>query len=301
MLIRPETPADYPAVADINLKAFGYRAAEMLVVALLRQRDEYDPELALVAVENGKIVGHAFFSRYMVRVLNQSVPAVNLAPLAVDPAYQKQGIGKALMAEGHRIAREKGAALTFLLGHPTYYPRVGYQTHAFGAASLKINTAGLSAAGIEVRALHEQDIPALHDVWRHELNGVDFSVEPDRNLSDWFSPNPLFQAQVYRQDGQIVGYTRGKSGDIRLFLAADADAARAMAAYLAGDAGEITLPLHPYAASFAAFAGTVSCQAWEAGMALSLSANPFDDYRAKVQRGERLPGAPLWGTAFDVA
>jgi putative acetyltransferase len=300
MLIRPETPQDYPALADLNLQAFEFHHLEMLVVALLRQRREYDPELSLVAEDNGQIVGHAFFSRYTVRILNQDVAGVNLAPLAVLPTHQKQGIGKILIEEGHHIARRKGAALAFLLGHHTYYPRFGYKTQAYGAARLKIRTAALSGAKLDSRLMQAGDIPAVKLLWLHELNQVDFSVEPNDNLVDWFSPNKEFQSRVYLRRGQIVGYTSGKPGDTRMFLALDPDAARSMAIALADNSAEITLPVHPYAASFGAFRGESTCDAWEAAMAMSLIPNPFDEYYEKVQRGERLPGMPIWGTAFDM-
>ena len=53
-------------------------------------------------------------------------PALALAPVAVLPAYQKQGIGGKLIVEGHRIARELGHNVIILVGHPDYYPRFGY-------------------------------------------------------------------------------------------------------------------------------------------------------------------------------
>jgi predicted N-acetyltransferase YhbS len=53
MNIRPETPHDYAAIAGVNLRAFGERAAEALIVALHRHRAAFDPELSLVAEEGG--------------------------------------------------------------------------------------------------------------------------------------------------------------------------------------------------------------------------------------------------------
>lgn len=49
-----------------------------------------------------------------------------LAPLSVKPSYQKQGVGTALILEGHRIAKELGYAYSLVLGSKTYYPRMGY-------------------------------------------------------------------------------------------------------------------------------------------------------------------------------
>lgn len=49
-----------------------------------------------------------------------------LAPLSVIPGRQRQGIGKALIQEGHRRARELGYRYSVVLGSETYYPKMGY-------------------------------------------------------------------------------------------------------------------------------------------------------------------------------
>ena len=53
MNIRPEEVADYAAIAALHARAFGHRAAEALIVALLRQRRPFDPALSLVAERGG--------------------------------------------------------------------------------------------------------------------------------------------------------------------------------------------------------------------------------------------------------
>ncbi|HEY8285015.1 MAG TPA: hypothetical protein VIJ28_11575 [Chloroflexota bacterium] len=62
MTIRPEAAADYAAIADLHARAFGHRTGEALVVALLRHRGSFDPELSLVAEMDGRVVGHVLFS-----------------------------------------------------------------------------------------------------------------------------------------------------------------------------------------------------------------------------------------------
>lgn len=49
-----------------------------------------------------------------------------LAPLSILPSYQRQGIGLALMAQGHRIAKGLGFGYSVVLGHAGYYPKAGY-------------------------------------------------------------------------------------------------------------------------------------------------------------------------------
>src|SRR5262245_20759927 len=103
--IRSETIPDYAEIAALHARAFGEHPAEALIVALHRQRPTLHPDLSLVADQDGRIVGHALFSQHSVRLLSQDVRAVNLAPLAVDPLAQRQGIGARLIAAGHTTAR----------------------------------------------------------------------------------------------------------------------------------------------------------------------------------------------------
>lgn len=304
MIIRPETPADYPAIASVNVRAFGGRAGEVAIVALHRHRADFSPALSLVAEQAGRIVGHVLLTPRDVRLLGQTVRAVNLAPIAVDPTYQRGGIGRRLIAEGHAAARAMGYQLSFLLGHTTYYPRLGYQTDAYGGSSLVVLAAS-AGEGLSTRAPHEGDLAALRALWLHEEGQVDFAIVPGGALLDWISPNPAVTAAVWLREERVVGYTRVHAADLakpRVFLAGDHDAARAIAARLASAAGapEVTLPLHPSSASAGAF-GEPQARSWEAAMAFPLAPSPFDEYYARVSAGERAPGQVIWPVEFDLA
>ena len=301
MIIRPETPLDFAAVARVNARAFGGRANEAVIVALLRHCAGYDPDLSLVAEVDGQIVGHAMFSPHTIRLMGQPVRAVNLAPLAVDPTFQRQGIGGALMEEGHAVARRKGFALSFLLGHATYYPRFGYQTHAYGASSVTLMVSEEAPSELEVRPPTEADLPALHALWEHEESDVDFAIEPGPDLLDWLSPIPSHHASVYVHHGEVIGYTRGPKDSPRrpqMFLARDLLSARMIVGYLSHNS-EITLPLHPFSASSVVYHGA-ECTAWNAAMACPLTARPFDEYMQQVTTRVRPAGRPIWPVAFDV-
>ena len=80
------------------------------------------PPLSLVAVEDGRVVGHILFTE--IRIGDKTDLA--LAPLSVLPAYQRQGIGQALMARGHAEAARLGYGFSVVLGSPAYYSRAGY-------------------------------------------------------------------------------------------------------------------------------------------------------------------------------
>ena len=51
-----------------------------------------------------------------------------LAPLAVCTNFQKQGIGSKLIQAGFKHLQSSGVDLVFVLGHPSYYPKHGFQT-----------------------------------------------------------------------------------------------------------------------------------------------------------------------------
>ena len=88
----------------------------------MRKGEAFIPDLSLVAETDGKIVGHILFTK--AKVKNNIVLA--LAPLSVLPEYQRQGIGIALIKEGHSIAKTLGYSYSIVLGSENYYPRTGY-------------------------------------------------------------------------------------------------------------------------------------------------------------------------------
>lgn len=304
MKIRSETPADYAAIAAVHAEAFAHRAIEAGIVALHRQRPEFDPELSLAAELDGAIVGHALFSPRAVRLLGREARAVNLAPIAISPAFQGRKIGTALINAGHELARAKGFELSFLLGHPWYYPKLGYLTHAYGQATVAVDAAGLPAGGLRERPPLASDVPALRALWEREEGGVDFAVDPGGALLDWLSPTAAVESKVFLSGEALVGYARIRRSDPSrplAFLAASAAAAQAMAGMLAAQlpGGGLELPLHPASASAAAF-GPPRCNAWEVSMARSLRPGPFDDYYAELLAGRRPPGRVTWPVEFEL-
>ena len=75
-----------------------------------------------MAVEAGIIVGHILFTKITIGEHTE----LALAPLSVLPAYQRRGIGLALIHQGHAIARQMGYDWSVVLGSPAYYSRAGY-------------------------------------------------------------------------------------------------------------------------------------------------------------------------------
>ncbi len=125
IVIRPETPADLPAVREVIDLAFPDEDVAGLAEAL-RGSAEYIPELALVAVCDGVVIGHIMFTISHIDDGDESIPALTLGPLAVLPARQRQGVGSQLVEHGLSVCRRLGHRIVVLIGHPAYYPRFGF-------------------------------------------------------------------------------------------------------------------------------------------------------------------------------
>ena len=128
MMIRPETPADYSAVYELNRVAFDGRDAEPRLVEAIRRAEGFIPELSLVAEEGGAVVGHILFSPIIVAIDRGEVPALSLAPMAVRPDRQRRGIGSALVRHGLAECGRLGHRIVIVVGHAEFYPRFGFSS-----------------------------------------------------------------------------------------------------------------------------------------------------------------------------
>jgi putative acetyltransferase len=122
-VIRPEADADRDAIAAVVRAAFG---GEDEVALIAQLRSDGDALVSLVAAEGEAVLGHILFSRLGVEVDGAPVPAAALAPVAVRPDRQGQGIGAQLIEAGLEACRAAGIAAVIVLGHPDYYPKFGF-------------------------------------------------------------------------------------------------------------------------------------------------------------------------------
>ena len=123
---RPERPGDAAAIHALNTGAFG-RAAEADLVEALRAAHALDT--SLVVERDGRIVGHVALSP--VSVQGAFMPGIlGLAPLAVAPDCQRQGIGARLVEAALAAAKAGGGKVVVVLGDPAYYRRFGFRPAA---------------------------------------------------------------------------------------------------------------------------------------------------------------------------
>lgn len=123
--LRPELPGDQAAIFAVNQAAFGQPVEGELVDAL---RQAGALSLSLVAEQDGQIVAHVAFSPTKVESPSGDYAALGLAPVAVLPPWQNQGIGGRLIREALLHLAARGVEGLVVLGHPDYYPRFGFVT-----------------------------------------------------------------------------------------------------------------------------------------------------------------------------
>jgi putative acetyltransferase len=123
LCIRPEQPADAVGIQRVLEAAFP-TTDEARLIELLRAGGHL--EISLVAEFDGGIVGHIAFSPVDVEGAAGEGGGSGLAPLAVLPAYQRQGIGGRLVREGLAACERMRAGFVVVLGEPEYYQRFGF-------------------------------------------------------------------------------------------------------------------------------------------------------------------------------
>ena len=124
--IRTERPEDVDAISGVHLAAFPREAVDRLV-ALLRASPEWVPELSLVALAGGQVVGHVAVSMATLRDGDRDRPIANLSPLGVLPHARRRGIGSALVDEVVARTAQRGEPLVVVEGDPAFYGRLGFE------------------------------------------------------------------------------------------------------------------------------------------------------------------------------
>ena len=119
MRIRPELATDREVSLEVEREAFG-EPEEAAIVEVVR---DLDGSFALVADDDGAIVGHVQMSRAWIGV----EPVLSLGPIGVLPARQGEGIGSSLVRAALQAARERGETAVILLGSQAFYPRFGFR------------------------------------------------------------------------------------------------------------------------------------------------------------------------------
>jgi putative acetyltransferase len=123
VVIRREAPSDVDDVREVNVQAFGGPVEARIVDALRASPGA----ISLVAVAGDRVVGHIFFTPVSLDADRPLVRVAGLGPMAVRPAFQRAGVGSALVRRGIEECRRHGYAAVVVLGHRRFYPRFGFR------------------------------------------------------------------------------------------------------------------------------------------------------------------------------
>jgi len=147
---RPERPTDLDAIDHVNRLAF---EGDFEAALVRRLRADGLVLESLVADDGGTVVGHLLLSRLPTTVDGRAVAVAALAPMAVLPERQRQGIGSRLIAESILSARRLGLQAIVVLGHPNFYPRFGFSPAAARHLATRFAGDAFMALALEPGAL----------------------------------------------------------------------------------------------------------------------------------------------------
>ncbi|MFN8098217.1 MAG: N-acetyltransferase [Dermatophilaceae bacterium] len=161
VVVRPEQTEDFGAIRAVVVAAFEAESHGDLVEAI-RASPGYRPELSLVAVADGTVVGHVMVDGCVLRGEQGDRSIVMLSPLAVAPAAQGHGIGTALVDAALAAADAAGEPLVVLEGSPRFYGARGFEFAPGRGIRLHLpDWAPSEAAQVAVLSAYDPDDPTL--------------------------------------------------------------------------------------------------------------------------------------------
>jgi putative acetyltransferase len=152
---RVETPSDVDTLRDITRQAFGREFEVEFLDAHRADPVAWIPGMSFVATADDRPVAYALLTRCHI----DDVPILSLGPVAVLPAYQRRGAGRAAVTAALATARDRGERAAVVLGHAEYYPRFGFrQATEFGVHHPRYDGPNLMALAFDGHAVPAGDL-----------------------------------------------------------------------------------------------------------------------------------------------
>lgn len=187
--IRTEAPADHQAVEELTRRAFynihAPGCTEHYLVHVMRSHADFIPQLALVAEEDGAIVGNVMYTKSrLTDDRGEEKTILTFGPISVEPGRQREGIGKAMLEESFRRAAELGYEAIVIFGSPVNYVARGFQS----CKKHNVTTpSGKFPAAMLVKELLPGALDGRHWVYR-ESPAMEFSEEEAQRYDDTLPP-----------------------------------------------------------------------------------------------------------------
>lgn len=133
IIIRNEEVKDWAVVEDITRRAF-YNiyiesCVEHYLVHIMREHEDFIPELDLVLELDGKVIGNIMYTKAVLRdETGNKKDILTFGPVSIHPDYQRRGYGKRLMEHSFSKARELGFDTIVIFGSPANYVSRGFKS-----------------------------------------------------------------------------------------------------------------------------------------------------------------------------
>lgn len=175
--VRIEHEGDRVSVRAVHQAAFGDHGRVVAdLVDDLRATIADDAGISLVADDHGEPVGHVMFTRCLLDAPRRLVHVDVLSPVGVLPAFQRRGVGSALIRRGLEILNDRAAPLVFVEGPPGYYSRFGFEPgkeQGFRKPSLRIPDAAFQALRLPAyEPWMTGTLVYAEPFWRHDAVGL---------------------------------------------------------------------------------------------------------------------------------
>ncbi len=223
IIIRSEKENEYYQTELMTMRAFWNihdpGCNEHYLVHILRKSNAYLKELSRVAEVDGKIVGAIFYLKAWINDGIKNHEIVTFGPLAIDPMYQNQGIGKLLLEETFKLVKKAKYPGICILGEPDYYPKHGFKN----AKEFKITDEnGNNYDALMVRETEPGSLNKIHgkfiesevfkniDEEKVLLFNKNFPSYPMYKVkSQWLHKEKLGKVIVIENDQYLVEYWEG--------------------------------------------------------------------------------------------
>ncbi|WP_343249438.1 N-acetyltransferase [Diplocloster hominis] len=131
--IRNEREADYTKVEEITRKAF-YNlyipgCAEHYLVHIMRQHEDFLPELDFVIELDGQMIGNIMYTKAkLVDETGEEKEILTFGPVSILPGCQRMGYGKMLIEYSLEQAAALGYDVIVIFGNPGNYVSRGFKS-----------------------------------------------------------------------------------------------------------------------------------------------------------------------------
>lgn len=132
--LRRELPDDFQEVEQLTRRAFWNihepGCNEHYLAHILRQHPDFVPTLDFVAeADDGTLIGNIMYTKAtLTDSAGHEASILTFGPLSVAPAYQRQGVGKALMTKTFAAAAALGFPAVVIYGNPENYVSSGFKS-----------------------------------------------------------------------------------------------------------------------------------------------------------------------------